>query len=163
MTTSEKEAKHPRAGDVEGTSDGSRKLLGIGVLLAAGFWVLESAIHAFIFYEGNFLQELVPRDTHEFWMRVLVCALLAAFGVYAQSAVNRIRNADRKHLALQRKLEGKLTHLLSDYVHICPNCKNIRAEDGHWDPIETYIQEEPGIDLTHSLCPECMVRLYPRE
>jgi hypothetical protein len=163
VTVTEKQAKRLRRGDVEERPKDFWTLLWVGVLLAAGFWVLEAAIHAFFFYEGTFLQELVPRDTHELYMRLLVCALLAAFGMYAQSAVNRIRKTDRERLALQKKLERKLTHVLSDYVHICPNCKNIRGEGGHWDPIETYIHEEPNIDLSHSLCPECMARLYPRE
>ena len=163
MTALENEAKRPRTGDVEEASAEFRTVFWVGVFLAVGFWILEAAIHAFFFYEGSFWQELVPRDTHELYMRLLVCALLAAFGMYAQSAVNRIRKTDRERLALQKKLEGKLTHLLSDYVHICPRCKNIRAEDGSWEPIETYIHEEPGIDLTHGICPECMARLYPRE
>ncbi len=161
MTALENEAKRRHTGDVEEASGEFRRVFWVGVLLAIGFWVLEAAIHAFFFYEGSFLEELIPRDTHELWMRLLVCALLAAFGVYAQSAVNHIRKTDRERQALQRKLERKLTHLLSDYVHICTNCKNIRAEDGSWEPIETYIQEEPGIDLTHSLCSECVARLYP--
>ncbi len=150
-------------GDVANAWEESGTVFRVGVFLAVGFWILEAGIHAFFFYEGSFWEELVPRDTHEFWMRLLVCALLAALGMYAQSAVNRIRKTDRERLALQKKLEGKLTHLLSDYVHICPSCKNIRAEDGTWEPIETYIHEEPGIDLTHGICPECMARLYPRE
>ncbi len=163
MAVTQKQDRHVHGDDVAERPEASRAVLRVGVLLAVGFWVVEAAIHAFVFYEGSFVQELVPRDTHELWMRLLVCVILAAFGVYAQSAVNRIRTADQERLALQKKLEGKLTHVLSDYVHICPSCKNIRSEEDHWEPIETYIHEEPGIDLTHSLCPECMARLYPPE
>ncbi|MCM2266370.1 MAG: hypothetical protein NDI60_01200 [Elusimicrobiales bacterium] len=51
-----------------------------------------------------------------------------------------------------------LRHLLP----ICSSCKKIRAEDGSWEKIETYIRRTvPQADLSHGLCPACARKFYP--
>jgi PAS domain-containing protein len=51
-----------------------------------------------------------------------------------------------------RKLEGILP--------ICAGCRKIREEDDSWSPIDTYVGRHAGVAFTHSLCPECVHRLY---
>jgi PAS domain S-box-containing protein len=63
----------------------------MGIALAMLYWLVESAIHTFAFDFGGFLSQLLTVDPHELWKRILVAALLVAFGVFAQRVINVIR------------------------------------------------------------------------
>ncbi len=57
-------------------------------------------------------------------------------------------------LALVKTLHGLLP--------ICSSCKRIRDDKGYWQQIEAYIAGRfPAINFTHSICPDCIMRLYP--
>lgn len=51
-----------------------------------------------------------------------------------------------------RVLEGMLS--------ICANCKKIRDANDKWSPMEEYIQNRTHADFTHTICPDCGVKLY---
>ena len=61
--------------------------------------------------------------------------------------------------------------ILNDYISqikvmrgllpICANCKKIRDDKGYWKQVEVYIQEHSEADFTHSICPDCVKKLYP--
>ncbi len=44
---------------------------------------------------------------------------------------------------------------------ICSHCKRIRDDEGYWNEIETYFLKYSEIKISHSLCPECLAKLYP--
>lgn len=50
---------------------------------------------------------------------------------------------------------------LHGLLPICSKCKNIRDDNNNWTAIEQYISQRSDINFTHSLCPECMRKLYP--
>lgn len=50
---------------------------------------------------------------------------------------------------------------LSGLLPICANCKKVRDDSGYWQQIEQYIAAHSEADFSHSICPECMKRLYP--
>ena len=50
---------------------------------------------------------------------------------------------------------------LSGLLPICAGCKKIRDDDGFWNHMETYVSKHSDAEFTHSLCPACMVELYP--
>jgi rubrerythrin len=50
---------------------------------------------------------------------------------------------------------------LRGLIPICANCKNIRDDKGYWKKIEYYFSKYANADFTHSLCPECIEKLYP--
>ncbi len=54
------------------------------------------------------------------------------------------------------------TKVLRGLLPICANCKKIRDDKGYWTRIETYIKEHSEADFTHSICPECVRKLYPQ-
>ncbi|MDH4101666.1 MAG: response regulator [Nitrospirota bacterium] len=66
-----------------------------------------------------------------------------------------------------KKLNAELTEaiervkVLSGLLPICANCKNIRDDKGYWNNVEKYIAEHSDATFTHSICPECMIKLYP--
>jgi len=50
---------------------------------------------------------------------------------------------------------------LRGMIPICANCKNIRDDKGYWNKIEYYLSKYANADFTHSLCPDCIEKLYP--
>lgn len=50
---------------------------------------------------------------------------------------------------------------LSGLIPICSSCKKIRNDEGFWDRVEVYITENSEAKLTHSICPDCIKKLYP--
>jgi len=72
---------------------------------------------------------------------------------------------------LNRKKIEEIVHSLQDNAHfqnhiekkiipICSNCKKIRNEKGSWVTVDKNIYQDTGIDLSHSICPECRKKLY---
>jgi len=50
---------------------------------------------------------------------------------------------------------------LRGMIPICSSCKKIRDDQGIWNQIEVYIRDHSEADFTHSICPECIKKLYP--
>ena len=67
------------------------------------------------------------------------------------------------------ELEQALGHIkkLEGILPICANCKRIRicdADPGNqqsWMKIESYLSDRTDAKFSHSICPECMKKLYP--
>ncbi|UCF84401.1 MAG: ferritin-like domain-containing protein [Desulfobacteraceae bacterium] len=65
------------------------------------------------------------------------------------------RNTDLAHKFAQiRTLRG--------LIPICASCKKIRDDQGYWSQIELYIRDHSEAEFTHSICPECLEKLYPK-
>ncbi len=50
--------------------------------------------------------------------------------------------------------------LLEGILSVCASCKKIRDGKDHWTPIEDYIQQRSDADFSHTICPDCGIRLY---
>ena len=50
---------------------------------------------------------------------------------------------------------------LQGFIPICSSCKNIRNDKGYWEKIEAYISDRSEAEFSHSICPDCMEKLYP--
>jgi hypothetical protein len=50
--------------------------------------------------------------------------------------------------------------ILEGFLHICSNCKKIHYED-RWQQMEAYISEHSLAQFSHTLCPDCIKKLYP--
>jgi len=50
---------------------------------------------------------------------------------------------------------------LRGIVPICANCKNIRDDTGYWGQVEAYVSKYTEAQFSHSICPECIPKLYP--
>jgi len=50
---------------------------------------------------------------------------------------------------------------LSGLLPICASCKKIRDDQGYWQKLETFVHEHSNAEFSHSICPDCMGRLYP--
>lgn len=50
---------------------------------------------------------------------------------------------------------------LSGLLPICASCKKVRDDKGYWTQIEEYISDHSEAMFSHSLCPDCMKKIYP--
>jgi len=53
--------------------------------------------------------------------------------------------------------------VLRGFLPICTQCKSIRDDKGYWNSIEEYLKNNSEVELSHSICPECMDKLYKDE
>ena len=50
---------------------------------------------------------------------------------------------------------------LQGLVPICSNCKKIRNDEGYWGTVEQYISDHSDVVFSHTVCDDCMKKLYP--
>lgn len=87
----------------------------LGIVLALFYWIAESLIHRFVYVEHAF--ELIPTDTNEIWMRLIIVVLIFGFGVFADDRANKVRmkEAEKREifLATVRSSQHILNNLLN--------------------------------------------------
>lgn len=73
------------------------------------------------------------------------------------------KKSEQEREKLISDLQNALTKIrtLSGLFSICSNCKKIRSDQGNWTQIETYIRDHSDADFSHSICPDCVKKLYP--
>ncbi len=70
-------------------------------------------------------------------------------------------------LHLQTRMLLEIKNTLHGLLPICASCKKIRSADGDphdpasWSTVEKFISAKTSADFTHSICPDCLKRLYP--
>jgi PAS domain S-box-containing protein len=69
--------------------------------------------------------------------------------------------AERDKLILDLQDALASVKSLSGLLPICAGCKKIRDDKGYWSQVEKYIQKHSEATFTHSLCPDCLKKLYP--
>lgn len=101
---------------------------------------------------GLFSAEIIPINNQEFVLSSI-------------SDITERKRAEVEREKLIRELQEALTSVkqLSGMLPICASCKKIRDDKGYWTQIEAYIRDHSEAEFSHSLCPECMKRLYPDE
>ncbi len=79
----------------------------------------------------------------------------------------RVRVGERM-VRLQRSLAARVTELedalaevsrLQGLLPICSYCKKIRNEANYWQQVESYLVSHSDVEFTHSVCPDCMVKV----
>ena len=46
-------------------------------------------------------------------------------------------------------------------IPICSKCKKVRDDQEYWHHLDVYFKQHLDMDFTHSLCPDCIAKLYP--
>ena len=74
------------------------------------------------------------------------------------------KKAEEEKKELIMKLEESLEKVktLKGLLPICAWCNKIRDDKGYWNRLENYISERSGAEFSHSICPECMEKKYPK-
>ena len=75
------------------------------------------------------------------------------------------RKVEQDREAVITELQDALTNIkqLKGLLPICAACKNIRDDQGYWRHVEEYLLEHSDAEFSHSICPDCMRKLYPEE
>ena len=126
---------------------------------------------------GSPFKELHSRLLHLTWQAKQVAngdfsQRVDFMGDFSEVFNSMIVSLDNNEKLLKRKideLEKALSHIksLEGILPICANCKKIRLEEtdpknqDSWVQIESYISEKTEAQFSHSICPECMEKLYP--
>jgi hypothetical protein len=102
-----------------------------------------------------------PYVWETWWFRTLAALSLVAAGLLAYRwRTQRVRALARE---LERRVKAALQDIqtLKGLLPICASCKKIRDDGGYWNQIETYVASHSGAEFSHSICPDCLVKLYP--
>lgn len=105
------------------------------------------------------------------WILVVAASallLICAFYVWNRKLAVEIlerKKAEEEKEHLIDELQNALDEIktLRGILPICSECKNIRDDKGYWTRIETYIEQHSEADFSHSICPDCMEKLYGKE
>lgn len=85
--------------------------------------------------------------------------------IISYTATRLVLNAEKLLKDKNDKLQKALDEIrvLQGILPICSFCKNIRNDQGYYEQIETYIHKHSGVDFSHTICPSCMKKHYPKE
>jgi hypothetical protein len=104
---------------------------------------------------------VAPLFYQTWWFRGLggVAAVLLGVGIHRW----RVRALQERERVLARRVDETVSQLklLRGLLPICASCKKIRDDKGYWNQIESYIHEHSQAEFSHSICPDCLTRLYP--
>jgi diguanylate cyclase (GGDEF)-like protein/PAS domain S-box-containing protein len=107
----------------------NQEVIKIGIVMLLILWLLESAIHVFIFNEGSFISNLFSLDLHEIWMRLLILVIFIAFICYTGKIISKLKNAETESKEIQSELL-QIFNTAADAMRIIDKEFNvIRAND----------------------------------
>lgn len=89
---------------------------GLGIAVAILFWPAEALLHAFIFGDESFFENLLSGDADELWMRILISATLIGFGFSAQRAFDRQTGLQDKLEKKGERLQAIIDHTYDAYI-----------------------------------------------
>jgi ligand-binding sensor domain-containing protein len=104
---------------------------------------------------------LAPHFHQTYWFYALCAAGLALLGAATQRL--RLRKLQSRERELSARVDESLAQIkvLRGLLPICAACKKIRDDTGYWNQMETYIHAHSQAEFSHSICPDCMAKLYP--
>jgi DNA-binding response OmpR family regulator len=83
--------------------------------------------------------------------------VVKGFDVGGVDYVTKPFNAEELLARVKTHIEVKI---LRGLLPICSQCKKIRDDQGFWEQVERYFETHAQVTFTHSLCPDCMDKLY---
>ena len=89
-----------------------------------------------------------------------ICFALTLFITYAYRQERDLALAlEIEKLKKESLLDAALleTNQLKSLLPICAWCKQIENDDGSWASFERYLSEHSNTDITHGICPACLI------
>lgn len=99
----------------------------------------------------------------EMW-KVVFNRFLSLFAIWitAMLGFQRTQMLGEREKALSEREEAiQSLKILKGLLPICASCKKIRDDEGYWNDVAGYIHRHSEAEFTHSICPECVKKLYP--
>ena len=78
-----------------------------------------------------------------------------------QIEAHKRTEADKEKLIADLEKALQKVSRLSGLLPICVVCKKVRDDQGYWKQLETYVQEQSGAEIQHSICAQCSEKQYP--
>lgn len=111
--------------------------------------------------------EVKHKDGRTVWLEVnkqpyVVDGKVAGFIGVARDITLR-KNLETEQQKLIAELQDALARIrtLRGLLPICASCKKIRDDKGYWNQIEAYVSDHSEAEFSHSICPDCIKKLYP--
>jgi len=129
-----------------------------------------SDVRAFIDLTQGATEEFVAlhKDGTRFYVEVSCSNVTNDKGNVSGRMASFVDITQRKHMELEQEtliaqLQSALAKVktLRGLVPICASCKNIRDDKGFWHQVEAYIHDHSEAVFSHSICPDCALKLYP--
>lgn len=149
----------------------------LGVLLSLSLLFLATLVFALgpeIDFLAVYSSDLIIRYIPAFVIFLLLAYLMEKVRQIVQArfetanlelgeAVLGLEKANSEKQSLIQDLRDKIDEIktLRGIIPICANCKKIRDDKGYWGQVEKYIQDHSEAQFSHSICPECVRKLYP--
>jgi hypothetical protein len=127
----------------------NRKIAIFFVLVVTGNWLIVNSL------EGTAYSHWFIR----YWNAGVRLAAFLIIALAFAFIKQQLRQAQQRNQELAAALAE--VKRLSGFLPICASCKKIRNDHGSWEQVETYIRDRSEAEFTHSLCPDCVYRLYP--
>jgi len=111
--------------------------------------------------EATFSLYLAPHFYQTPWFAgVCLAAVLLAVIAAHRARVHKLE-VTRRELAARVEDGLQQIKVLRGLLPTCASCKKIRDESGSWNHMESFITAHSEANFSHSVCPECMAKLYP--
>ena len=78
-----------------------------------------------------------------------------ALGVVMRFSVLVVLALITARLGSQTRASRERVKMLEGILPICAYCKDIRDEDGQWQPIEAYVSQHSEANFSHGICAKC--------
>ena len=107
-------------------------------------------------------QEMKDQDKSKAELLKDIALLRRKFTAFEAADTAR-KQAEAERDALIKELQAALASVktLSGLLPICCSCKKVRDDDGYWHQVEVFIRDHSDADFSHSICPDCVKKLYP--
>jgi PAS domain S-box-containing protein len=101
------------------------------------------------------------KDVEVFSGPIMLAGKKVLYSIIHDISRRKMLEEERERLIV--KLEKALEEIkrLKGILPICSSCKKIRDDKGYWQQIEAYIRDHSEAEFSHSLCPDCIKKLYP--
>ncbi|RMF59979.1 MAG: response regulator [Calditrichaeota bacterium] len=93
--------------------------------------------------------------------RLVLCGEREVLAIIRDITPRRKVELEKEKLIQELQEALKNIKQLEGLIPICASCKKIRDDRGYWNQLELYLEEHAGAMFSHSVCPECMQKLYP--
>jgi PAS domain S-box-containing protein len=78
------------------------------------------------------------------------------------SEAKKLEAENQRAIADLQQALGEIK-VLRGIIPICSSCKKIRDDKGLWNQVEQYLKDHTDSEFSHSICPECAAKMYPRQ
>lgn len=88
-------------------------------------------------------------------------AMAGVVVVFRDITPRREMEEDRERLIRQLRAALENVKTLRSLLPVCASCKKIRDDQGYWEAVDAYIIKQGLGNVSHSICPDCIRKLYP--